>query len=67
MIQLLINISGGVHMNNSKLPHLIIGIICLLYVVSPDPIPLAVDDVLVGLLGVRSFIKMKDDQPKLHD
>lgn len=54
-------------MNNSKLPHLIIGIICLLYVVSPDPIPLAVDDILVGLLGVRSFIKMKDDQPKLHD
>ena len=43
---------------SSKVTLAIISLVCGLYVVSPDPIPLGVDDIIVGLMGAVSFFRM---------
>ena len=44
--------------NSSKVTLAIISLVCGLYVVSPDPIPLGVDDIIIGLVGAANFFKM---------
>lgn len=47
----------------------IIALVCGIYVVMPDPLPIVADDVIVGLLGAASVLKYvkegKTNTPKL--
>ena len=43
---------------SSKVTLAVISLVCGLYVVSPDPIPLGVDDIIVGLIGAANFFRM---------
>lgn len=57
-------------MKSSKTTLAIIAIICGVYVVSPDPLPIVLDDLIVGLIGAANILKMfksSDDNPRLHD
>lgn len=57
-------------MKSSKITLAIIAIICGAYVISPDPLPIVLDDIIVGLIGAANILKMfksSDETPRLHD
>lgn len=57
-------------MKQRKTTLAIIAVICGIYVIGPDPFPVAIDDIIVGLIGAANFLKMfrgPDNTPKLHD
>lgn len=36
----------------------IIALVCGMYVISPDPLPVALDDIIMGLIGAANILKM---------
>ena len=55
----------------SKTSLAIIALVCGIYVLSPDPLPIVIDDVIVGLIGAANVLKMirgsDKEKPRLHD
>ncbi len=36
----------------------VIALVCGMYVIGPDPLPFAIDDIIVGLIGAANFLRM---------
>ncbi len=36
----------------------IIALVCGMYVIGPDPLPVAMDDIIMGLIGAANILKM---------
>ena len=56
-------------MGNNKIALAIVALICGVYVISPDPFPVVIDDVIVGLIGAANILKMlksSDETPRLN-
>ena len=47
-----------VFMKNNKIVLAIIALVCGAYVVGPDPLPVAIDDIIFGLISAANFLKM---------
>lgn len=58
-------------MKANKTSLAIVALICGIYVIGPDPLPIVIDDVIVGLIGAANILKMlrgsNNDKPRLHD
>ena len=56
-------------MGKNKITLAIIAAVCGVYVISPDPLPFVIDDVIVGLIGavnVLNLLKGSKDTIELH-
>lgn len=47
-----------VFMKNNKIVLAIVALVCGAYVIGPDPLPVAIDDIIFGLIGAANFLKM---------
>lgn len=59
-----------VFMKNNKIVLAIIALVCGVYVIGPDPLPVAIDDIIFGLIGAANFLKMMKNPGKtavLHE
>ncbi len=45
-------------MGRNKITLAVIAAVCGMYVISPDPLPIGIDDVIVGLIGAINVLKM---------
>ena len=59
-------------MKPNKASLAIIALICGIYVIGPDPFPILIDDIIVGLVGAANVLKLvspskKGTSPRLHD
>ena len=45
-------------MKNNKIVLAIVALVCGAYVIGPDPLPVAIDDIIFGLIGAANFLKM---------
>lgn len=57
-------------MKDNKIFLAIIALVCGAYVIGPDPLPVAIDDIIIGLIGAANFLKMMKTQgktPVLHE
>lgn len=57
-------------MKSNKISLAIIALVCGIYVIGPDPLPIVIDDVIIGLIGAANVLRMlksSDDNPRLHD
>lgn len=45
-------------MGKNKITLAIIAALCGMYVISPDPLPFAIDDIIVGLIGAVNVLNM---------
>ena len=48
-------------MGRNKTALAIIALVCGMYVIGPDPLPLAIDDIIMGLIGAANILKMMKD------
>ena len=58
-------------MKPNKTSLAIVALVCGLYVIWPDPLPIVIDDLIVGLIGAANVLKMfkgsNNNNPHLHD
>lgn len=57
-------------MKNNKIFLAIIALVCGAYVVGPDPMPVAIDDIIFGLISAANFLKIlktPGKTPVLHE
>lgn len=58
-------------MKANKTSLAIVALVCGIYVIAPDPFPVAIDDIIVGLIGAANVLKLlrgsDNDNPQLHD
>ena len=58
-------------MKANKTSLAIVALVCGIYVIGPDPFPIVIDDIIVGLIGAANFLKMlkgfNNNNPHLHD
>ena len=47
-----------VFMKNNKIVLAIVALVCGAYVIGPDPLPVAIDDIIFGLICAANFLKM---------
>ena len=45
-------------MGKNKTALAIVALVCGMYVIGPDPLPFAIDDIIMGLVGAANILKM---------
>ena len=45
-------------MERNKITLAVIALVCGMYVIGPDPLPIAIDDIIVGLIGAVNVLKL---------
>lgn len=58
-------------MKSNKISLAIVALVCGVYAFGPDPFPIVIDDIIVGLIGAANVLKLlhggNNNEPRLHD